>query len=60
MTSQKKTLPSRQAMRSARKSNQIVSHETAGGIVLTALVIFTVLVLPRIIYALVAPTQGWF
>lgn len=56
---QKKTLPSRQARGSARKSNNSVSQDAACAIVAAALIIIAVLVVPHLLYDYLAPLKGW-
>ena len=59
MIQKKKTHPSRQAMRCAQKSNEIVTQEAVCMIALVGLFLFALLVAPHMIYDYVAPLQGW-
>ena len=59
MIQKKKTLPSRQARGSARKSNIILSQDEICVALLFALFLFALLVAPHLIYDYVAPLKGW-
>ncbi len=61
MSYQKATRPSRQANGRECKSNDSLAHEDFGRMAAAAaaLVLFMTLVLPRIMYAVIAPMKGW-
>ena len=57
----KETRPSRQARGRAHKSNHMVAQNKAivEGAMLTGFVLFAVVAVPYLLYAYVAPMQGW-
>ena len=62
MSCQKATRPSRQANgRETQKSKDSLTHDDFGRMAAVAavLVLFMALVLPRIMYAVIAPMRGW-
>ncbi len=61
MSYQKATRPSRQANGRECKSKDSVTHEDFGRMAAAAaaLVLLAAVVLPRVMYAVVAPMKGW-
>lgn len=61
MQHKKETRPSRQARGRASRNKAMVAHneETLGQIAIGALTLFAILVLPRLMYMVIAPTKGW-
>ena len=61
MSYQKETRPRRQASGRECKSNDSLAHEDFGRMAAAAaaLVLLAAVVLPRVMYAVVAPMKGW-
>lgn len=63
MRIEKETTPSRQARGVATKDDRIVTRNSARDLrnvsIVAALTLFCVLVLPRLMYVVIAPMKGW-